>query len=931
MSATAVPKTATVNSKTREVEFGPDLSRSDLIDQGRDLIGQARARLVEASRSGSGRPACLRYARFFDALLRALYRHLTKKRETDGKGSQGSLCLVALGGYGRRDLSLHSDIDLLFVIGEKREYQKDFIKDFLHVLFDWKLEVGYSTRKISDCLGMVHNDLESTTAMLESHYLAGSRPLFQKYHEDFYRVARGWGRRWFLQAKSAEWNSRHAKYDTSVYLLEPNLKEGTGGLRDLHSVRWTLMVLEGSPELSALLKTKILTEAELHELRRAEEFILKLRNELHSLLPRKSDLLNFESQVAIAKNLDYKEREGFLPAEVLMREYYRHARTVAKLTSRIFHTLLRRERSGIGSVIGSLKKKRVTRQLSSLDGVLFVEDKKEGYFKKDPTRILELFCKARKLGLRVSERTRDRIEKVVPDLGEAFAEDPKNIAHFMELMTGPEGVADTLSDMHECGVLCAFVPEFENVRHMVRMDHYHRYTVDEHLIHAVGMTEKLLFDPPDSMEHARRVLREISRLDLLNLALLLHDVGKGRGKGHALIGSQLIQRVGLRFGLPAEDVETLRFLVIAHLKISHVAQRRDLDDPQVAAEMAVEIGSIDYLDLLYVHSLCDLSAVSPDAMSQWKARLYQKCYEVTAAALRGVDTAPENDSLGRKAMLDSVWKLLDVDSLLGETDGESGEEKLRRKLGAFVEDVPERYVRSTPVAIIAEHFSLTQRLDLKNTIEWALHSGPGVSELVVCSNDLPGAFALTCGALMAKGVNIGSAQIFSTSDGYAINRFQVTDLNDKPLPAGFRLERLRKDLNRVFLDRLTIEELIDKYRQQVSRQRWRGIRRPSEVRFDNNGSTNFTIAEIRTADHPGLLYEIATVFDRNKLNIHRAMLNTEAYGVMDVFYLTDLEYNKIHDEGRMDRIKAELIQVLDEGGAGAAGGGNVDNSEVRGS
>lgn len=892
-----------------EIEFPPEMTPADVLEHGKALLAHARAQLIEINRKSTSRQACQRFSKFHDALLKALFKHVAQKFEAEGKEGPGSLCLMALGGYGRRELCLHSDVDILFVTGEKKPSQEEFIKQYLHTLFDWRLEVGYGVRRIEDCLLTINTDLESVTAMMESRFLIGSKPLFTHFQEAFYRALRGGGRRWFLQNRLTEWKERQERYENSLYLLEPNLKESKGGLRDIHNVRWLLLFQSGSGELSQLEDAGIISQNELRHLRQAEEFILKLRNELHALNPRKGDVLTFQAQVEITKLLGYEGTETMLAEEALMHEYYRRAREIAKFTNRAAACILRNERSTLGAMLGSLKRKRIDKHLLQQDGAIFVDDKFPNYLKEDPVRIMALFAKARKLGLRVSERTRDAIQAIVPKIEESFAEDQQAAKHFMEIMRGPENVARTLADMHDCGFLSAFIPEFARITCMVRMDHYHRYTVDEHLIKAVEIAERLGNEPKDKRTHPAQVLNEIKRRDLLNFSLLLHDVGKGFGKGHALRGGQIIQRIGQRMGLEHDDIEMLRFLVLSHLKINHVSQRRDLDDPAVARQMAKEIGDLDRLKMLYVHSVCDLMAVSPEAWTEWKAQLYEVCYRVTARALEGAEAGHDVEPPATP-MQKRVWEFLLNHPEKPITN--ENREQMEKRLEEFIESVPDRYLQATHPQYIAEHFRLLLQLDEKNKIEWSLDTGHGLSELTVCSADMPGTFAMVCGALAAKDINIWSAQIFSTLDGYAINRFQVTDLENKPLPAGFRLERLRADINQVMLGKKTIEELIAKYQGHSAQKRPPDIaRRASEIWIDNEASKQFSVLEIRTWDRPGLLFSIATVLDRHKLNIYRAMLNTEAYGVIDVFYITDLEFNKLHDETQISRLVADLKLAID--------------------
>ncbi len=907
----APPSSPDRDPRDPEIELPVEMTPAEVVAAGRQWLAEARRQVMAANLAGSGRALCHRLSRLHDQLIRALHRRQLRLWEVQGRGAPGSHAVVALGGYGRRELCLHSDVDLLFVVGDKKGAQEAFVKELLHALFDFRLEVGFSVRRVEECLQTINADYQSVTAMIESRFLAGSRPLFQHYLEVLMRALRGAGRRWYLQAKLQEWRERRRRFDDSVYLREPNLKESPGGLRDLHAVRWLLLALRGTGEFNRLEEEGALTGAELKRLRQAEDFILQLRNELHALAGRKNDTLTFEAQVEIARRKGSPATETSLAEEALMREYYQHARDVAHLAGRAFNVLLRGEKSTLGALLGTFRRRRIDANLLAQDGAIFIDPRRPDHLSEDPRRLLALFGRARRLGLRVSERTREAIERLIPTLPEEFPADPVNRETFMDLLRGPRHVAVTLADMHDCGLLAAYLPEFERVRCMARMDYYHRYTVDEHLIRAVGMFERLLTEPAKARTHAGEIARQIERRDLLNLSLLLHDVGKGYGKGHALIGGQLIQRIGTRMGLEHDDIETLRFLVLSHLKISHVAQRRDAEDPQVAAQLADEVGSLERLKLLYVHSVCDLMAVSPEAMTEWKRLLYETCYHAAAKALAGVPGDAEPAALGVPLVTTRLRELARA-RLQGGGAAPGEIEKRLARLESFLENVPPRYLHSTPLEFIAEHFALIQELDETRPVAWSLHPGLGLSELIVSSVDLPGTFAKTCGALASKEINIVSAQIFSTLDGYAVNRFQVTDLRGQPLPAGFRLERLRDDLSLVFLGKKTIEELIASSSVNLARRRATTFRRPPEAWFDNDASQECTVLEVRAADRPGLLFQIATVLDAERLNLQRAMVMTEAYGVMDAFYVTDYEYNKIHDEARMERIKARLLAVLDE-------------------
>lgn len=912
MKISTTPRPPHHDPAEREFEFPSDITHEKLIEVCRGILERARRTLEETNRTGSSRAACVRYARHHDALIKSLYKYLLQKWESSEKGAPGSLAIVALGGYGRRDLSLRSDVDVMFLVGEKHVRQEEFIKELIYILFDLNLDLGYSVRRVPDCLNIVGTDIQSATAMIEGRHIIGSKPLFQQFHEFFYQSLRSSrGKKWFLQAIYEEWSERRQKYDDSIYLIQPNLKESRGGLRDLHSVRWAIAAMTGSTELTGLTELGIVTEAELKRYRQAEDFIIMLRNELHSLAPRKNDVLNFEAQIEITKRLDYKPTETMLAPEVMMHEYYNHARLMAKFSDRAFLTLMHREKSILGSMLGTLRRKKLDKHFMVQGDVLFLSDAFPDYFKEDPERIMAAFARACKSGLRISERTRDRIEKVADSLGEEFQESPACAKHFMEIMESPHGVARTLEDMHDCGILCAYLPEFERVRCMVRMDHYHRYTVDEHLIKCVENFERLLNEPSEKRSQPARIAQEIQRRDLLNFSLLVHDVGKGYGKGHALLGGQLVQRMGNRMGLPAEDVEILRFLVLSHLKIGHISQRRDLEDPKTGRDLAEEVGTLERLNLLYVHSVCDAMGVSPDSWTDWKARLFEAAYYAGAAALQGRAPGEQTVEHPHAQFGQRIWDHISQNPPEDFPSDVEEVARLRKRLDDFLETVPSRYLQMMRIEVVAQHFLMMTKLDEKERVDWRLNEGIGASEIVTVSADIPGSFARICGAIAAKEINILSAQIFSTSDGYGINVFQVTDLNNQALPEGFRLERARAELNQVFLGKKTMEEFLEKYKTRSTPSKPPAHPRPAEVRLDNDASQQFTVLEVRTYDRPGLLYQIASFLDEQKLNINRAMVSTEAYGVIDVFYVTDLEYNKIHDPSRINRIQTELATRLD--------------------
>ena len=889
-------------------------SHEHFLKQGRQFLQDLQRWLVANNHLHRSMAIIQAFTRAHDRLIQAAYQHACRQWSEETGLMPPRVAVLAIGGYGRRTLMLRSDIDLMVLMAEHTGDNERFVKSLMLTLIDLKLNLGYATRTQADCLAALGNDLDSATAMTESRLLAGHRPLFNEFMAALAAALQGRWRRWFIRSVHQQMLERRRKYESTVYMLEPNLKEGNGGLRDAHTVMWILFALTGSLKLRQLIALARFTEEDFRRLREALTMLRVIRNEIHITAESKTDQLIFTCQPLIAERLGYQSTDIRSAEEVFMADYYRHARTVERLTHRAVRVLLHSDRSVWDGVVGSLKRRRLDRYHFVQDNVLFIDDAHQDYLEQEPRRILELFERAAKWGYRLSDRTLDRITRAAAGLGPGFRLDPANHAAFMRLLRGPFNVHRALADMHETGVLAKFLPEFERLRYMVRIDHYHHYTVDEHTFRALEEAERLQRLGSGSGDHVAEVAASIKRWDLLNLALLLHDIGKGYGRGHALRGGHIAQRVGDRMGLKRADTDLVRFLVLSHLKLTHASQRRDLSDPAVARALAEEIGSLERLKMLYVHTVCDLRAVSPDAWNDWKGQLLAECYARTAEMLAGERRAaggaqPELPRLKREILA----LLLDGQARKAGAR-RAGDPELERDLDEFLGHVSQRYIRNMSPRQIGRHFLLRRQLQGEQRVAWELDPRPegGYNEILVAAHDTPGLFSNICGALAAKGISIWSAEIFSTNDGYALNQFRVTDLDNRPLAGGLRLDRLRDDLDDVLQERKTIFELIAKHRTRRRRKAVAKAVYPTSVRFDNDSSQHHTVIEIRSTDRPGLLFWITRALNASRLDIHRSIIATEAYGVVDVFYVTDLEYNKIHDRHAQEKIRATILDHVEQ-------------------
>ncbi len=906
-------------------QLPPELSRYITPTAGHaEFIAQAHAYLaaladwLRETNPLLGRQVLTGFTAGHDALVAAALHHEQLAWTASTGRPAPPLALVALGGYGRRALCLLSDVDLLFLLGS--EEAGELAAPLVRLLTDCRLRLGHSARTVEHCLERIDaGDFDSTTSMLEARLIAGPRPLFQRFTSKLRERISGPARRWYLDCVYRQWRSRREQYESTVYLLEPNIKEGEGGLRDLHSVQWALQALAGTGDLHALLNRTSLDKPALDRYRRAADVLHTVRNELHLASGQKQDRLQFAWQATIARRLGFEPDPIHSPEELFMGYYYRHARVIDGTSRRAMRELARPERWLMRTAYGSPRRRALAGGWLVEGNELHPTPAAENGLAEDPRRALALMQKAALRGWRLSDPALDALARLARGLGEDFARDPAVSRRFLALLGSPGTPDQVLADMHECGLLEAIIPEFERVRAMVRIDHYHHYTVDEHTLKALEVARRLRAGQIGAGGPLGQIAARVERWDLLALALLLHDVGKGYGRGHALRGGQIAQRVCDRLGLAADDAETVRFLVLGHLKLSHAAQRRDPSDPSVARQLAAEIGSLERLRLLFIHTICDLMAVSPAMWSDWKEHLLLEAYMRTAEVL-----GEHHDMLAHPRPNRTLVRHLVLESLPEQARALQPEAApalaldpaLQAEVEKFLNHTSDRYIQTVAAPAIARHFLIRRALAPENPIAWHLvpDGGQGLSELSVCAIDVPGLFHSICGALAAKGFNIWSAQIFSTTAGEAINQFQLTDLENRPLPAGLRLERLRRDLAQVIQGHRTIEQLIERHKGRPRRLVHPPRPKPTMVLFDNGSSKSTTIIEIRTADRPGLLYQITGALMRQRLDIQRAIIATEAYGVVDVFFVTDLEFNKIYDEPTQKQIESAILEAIDAPG-----------------
>lgn len=875
--------------------------RQEFLQTMNDALRRAREQHVKACLHRGGAIATQQLADAMDAVLRRMVKWLIAEAALSQEEVQ-RIAIVAQGGYGRRQLNLYSDVDLLVLLPEKpTPTEQAFVTSFLYLLWDVKgIELGHAAKHVSEAVSSVGTDLDSTTSLIHARLLFGNEALLAQLQSRVAELLQNSKRKWFVEAVLESSKARHEKYGRSIYLLEPNIKEGEGGLRDTHALLWLAYALLGKAESTVLVEHNILEPNELLAMADAVDFLLAVRTLLHECEGRKADTLTQARQPVIAKALRYQSDPALLAEERMMKDYYLRARCIDRYSRKAVRLLTARSRTVIGSMFDALRERSVDESYCARGDMLYLKKPSVQFFLEDPPRVMECFWLAASTGLQLSDELKDLIShaRSVTDTPE-FRTSPRCRDAFMRILGLKQGAASALHQMHETMLLMDYMPEFQKLFCLVRVDYYHRYTVDEHSIKAVEIAEDLIAGRAKVLPDLYEAACSIQRWDLLNLALLLHDIGKGEGHGHVLRGAGISQKITQRMGLPPEDQEIVRQLVLQHLKMVHVSQRRDLEDPRVIKDMADAIGDAQLLAMLYVLSYCDTSAVGPDVWTDWKAALMSDLYRKTCHVLAGhelkLELAPEE----QEQLAEQLQAIL-------------GDKAAPEEVRAFLANAPSKYLHTVPVHKMAQHFLMRHELSDEQRVVWMTSDPEGMNytELTVVAYDAPGLLSVLCGALSSRKINILSVQVFSTKDGYAIDTFQVTDLRGNRLPHGMRLDRLRDEVNKVVRGVARASELFPHEPTPERPHAEVAVVKPPQILIDNDTSPSYTIVEVKTYDRPGLLYDITSVCADMGFNIHLALITTEAYRVVDVFYLTDTDNNKLLEERTLKKLTDALMKVI---------------------
>lgn len=875
-----------------------DSQRELLLEGCRSLQAAGNEKLLELHRSGgSGRQVVEARTDLIDRMIQDLFHYCSL--DLEDVGENGPCCIVAIGGYGRGELNPLSDIDLMFYFGGQDEtFTKVLSERMLYLLWDLSLDVGYSVRTQKDCLEQMDRDVTVRTAMIDARYLAGDTLLWEEFENRVMPQILGKNSRGFIQAKLDEQETRRKKYGSSVYLLEPNIKEGEGGLRDIQTALWVAQVKFKARTPRDLVVKGILTEKQYEEIEQAFDYLWHIRNELHFLSGRKNEQLYFDIQEKIADFLGFQSSGKAQAVEQFMQDYYAKASRFEAGTARLIEQVVRRE-DFLTTTKAFLSRRRVAEGFAVQRGELHLTEPE--LFSQRPEAMMEAFELAQRHDVHLSMEVKDAIRASRPLVNDKVRRSREMVDTFFNILKYRKRMGEALRQMNYLRFLGRFIPEFKRIFCLVQHDVYHTYTVDAHSIFAVEELEKLWNgDYAKPYPLLTQLAQDVEKGELLVLAVLFHDIGKGEGKNHSQRGMEMMPTISRRLGLNKEDSERLAFLVEHHLQMAHIAQRRDLHDPKLIDDFAQLMGMSENLKMLYLLTFADIRAVGPDVWTDWKAGLLEELYISTYEHMEKGGFAQEARS---ERVRNRKRKVLEM---LREEYPEKAIQRLLRGFGP-------RYLLVCPKAEISRHLRLMlERGEKPLAMEVEHNAERGYTGLTITTLDHPGLISQITGVLAAHGINILGAQIYTNTNGEILDTLQVTAPGMESAKGGKRWEKVEADLESVVEGRVRVADLVRKRQQPDFMTKRPKPRRANRVVVDNSISRDYTVIDIFAHDRIGLLYQITRTLTDLGLYIDISKISTKVDQAADTFYVKDIFGTKIRDPQKLEEIEQSLLASLDE-------------------
>ena len=873
-------------------------------------IEEHRLRLKHQA-GGGGREICARRADLVDVLLRHVFTAATTSAGSEEKAKL-PLALIALGGYGRGELNPFSDVDVMLLHGKSAgkvpPYLEQIVEQILYLLWDIGFKVGHSTRSIKEAITQANRDMRTKTSMLESRYLAGDAELAREFRDQFRSRCVAGNERRYVEMRMQDQIARHRKFGDSVYMQEPHLKSGCGGLRDYQNLLWMTYFKEGALTTTHLVGKDWLSESDQRRIERAYDFLLRIRTDLHYATGRATDFLYLNMQEQIAKHLNYSSERGQLRSEALMREYYEHTRNIFRVTERIteqFASGRATERTRYLFSFLPLVRSDETRvePFFIRNGQLNTDQR--DLFHKDPAQMMHVFQLAQQRALDVSPDLADLLTRSLRQITRTYqyAKAPREV--FKTILSQKGEVGRVLRMMHRVDFLGRYIPEFGQLTCLVQHEFRHRYTADEHTLVCIDKLDALAQTADPKLVSYRKLFERLDDPFILYLALLLHDTGKAVGaRPHSEASALFAQRVATRLQLSSEQRKSLILLVDHHLTLSNIAQQRNLDDPATVVELGNIVRDQKNLNTLMLLTLADGQGTSAEAWSDWKESLVWQLFDATSQYLADQKSYYEQTKIERESLQRSIADNLPSDY---------GEE-----IEAHFDFMPDNYFRAFNVPEIVGHLELFRAFlenvslrgdqPLAPAINWKAFPEHGHSIVSFCTWDREQLLAKIAGSFSVVPINILSADIFSRGDNVVLDIFRVCDTRARAVTDKAELELVEKTLHAA-LESVDFDfgQLMEKARGQSRHRLVQEIEFPTRIAMDNRAHPTYTLIQIQTPDRLGLLYDLLACLDREGVSIALSRISTQNGAAIDTFYVADRSTrSKITDSQRIATLQRHL-------------------------
>lgn len=802
------------------------------------------------------------------------------------------IAVAAVGGFGRMEMAPWSDVDIMFLSPiRETPWVEQVVETILYILWDMGLKVGHSTRTPDDMIRMARDDLSVKTSLLEARYIWGDRSLHDQARARFRQEIIAGNAREFVIDKLAERDQRHLRMGDSRYMVEPNIKEGKGALRDLQTLLWLGKFAFGVESAPGLVEQGLFTRDEYQLYHRTLNYFWATRIQLHTIARRAEERLTFDVQPELARRMRYRARPGMAPVERFMRRYFLSTKQVGDLSALfIAHMEEHFTRSSWLPRLFRLPPRQINGFHLAKGRI---EISSPDFFEQEPVRLVEMFTIADRERAEIHPATMRQASRDTSLINDTVRRDPRANAFFLEILTSRNDPERLLRLMNDAGALGRFLPDFGRVVAQMQYDMYHHYTVDEHTIRAIGLISAIEKGAADR-SFATAIARKITSRRVLYVATLLHDIAKGRSGDHSELGEQVAKKLCPRLGMTAGETETVAWLVRHHLLMSATAFRRDLADYKSILDFAGTVQSVERLRLLYVLTVADISAVGPDTWNGWKAQLLRTLFESAEEVLRR-----GHKQTGRQERIAHRQQQLREASTLDE-----------EAFALYARRLPDSYWISEPPEVLAANMALVLSADRSQStsiIQTIPDEEQGATLVTIYAPDHPGLFYRVAGGISLGGANIVGARIYTTRHGMALDNLVIQDPLGGPFDEAERLARLEQSISDAISGKTKLRERLRA--RPLPRHRQEAFNVVPQAFIDNNASNRFTVIEVNALDRPALLYALTRALYYAQVTIHSAHIATYGERAVDTFYLTDLFGDKITDPARIAQVEACLLEA----------------------